>query len=320
MGSSAPGSAGRGGSTAGEPVSCPSAPLLAGELRRAGLRAHQGKIVTVRHLVRGAERARLARDGALAADLESSVLLGGAAGVPRSCSGQYLTPRSGRCCARRPWPEVSRRCGPCGRPRPRWPGGRRPAGRRRLLLAEPRSFCAGVERAIEIVERSLERNDSPVYVRKQIVHNSHVVAGLQQRGAVFVDELSEVPDGSCVVFSAHGVSPQVRAEAARRGLDPIDATCPLVAKVHVEARRFAAEGYLVALIGHAGHEEVEGTLGEAPGAMVLIESADDVARAAAGRSGEGRLPDADHAVGTGGGQHRRRAARAVPRRPRPRQR
>jgi 4-hydroxy-3-methylbut-2-enyl diphosphate reductase len=265
-------------SAAGEPVSCPSAPLLAGELRRAGLRAHQGKIVTVSHLVRGAERARLARDGALAADLESSVLLGGAAGRPavvlravsdtpqrpllrpQALAGGVAALRSLRAAA----PALAR-----------WAAA---GGRRRLLLAEPRSFCAGVERAIEIVERSLERNGSPVYVRKQIVHNSHVVAGLQQRGAVFVDELSEVPDGSCVVFSAHGVSPQVRAEAARRGLDPIDATCPLVAKVHVEARRFAAEGYLVALIGHAGHEEVEGTLGEAPGAMVLIESADDVAR------------------------------------------
>jgi len=115
-------------------------------------------------------------------------------------------------------------------------------------------------------------------VRKQIVHNTHVVADLERRGAVFVDELSEVPDGACVVFSAHGVSPAVRQEAARRGLNAVDATCPLVSKVHVEARRFAAEGYLVALIGHAGHEEVEGTLGEAPGAMALVETTDDVAR------------------------------------------
>jgi 4-hydroxy-3-methylbut-2-en-1-yl diphosphate reductase len=147
----------------------------------------------------------------------------------------------------------------------------------RVVLAQPRGFCAGVERAIEIVERALERSDSPVYVRKQIVHNSHVVAGLERRGAVFVDELSDVADQSLVVFSAHGVSPAVRAEADRRGLDSIDATCPLVAKVHAEARRFAAEGYLVVLIGHAGHEEVEGTLGEAPGAAVLVQSADDVA-------------------------------------------
>jgi 4-hydroxy-3-methylbut-2-enyl diphosphate reductase len=135
-----------------------------------------------------------------------------------------------------------------------------------------------VERAIAVVEHLLEARGGPIYVRKQIVHNTHVVADLERRGAVFVDELSEVPDGACVVFSAHGVSPAVRDEAARRGLDTVDATCPLVAKVHAEARRFAADGYLVALIGHAGHEEVEGTLGEAPHAMDLVESAADVAR------------------------------------------
>ena len=135
---------------------------------------------------------------------------------------------------------------------------------RRIVLASPRSFCAGVERAIEIVERALDLHGAPVYVRKQIVHNSVVVAELAAKGAIFVEELHEVPDGATVVFSAHGVSPEVRQEADRRGLRPIDATCPLVAKVHAEARRFAAEGYLVAFIGHAGHEEVEGTLGEAP--------------------------------------------------------
>jgi 4-hydroxy-3-methylbut-2-enyl diphosphate reductase len=150
------------------------------------------------------------------------------------------------------------------------------AGPRQVLLAGPRSFCAGVERAIQIVERVLEQHGAPVYVRKQIVHNSHVVAGLEQRGAIFVDELSEVPDGARVVFSAHGVSPAVRAEADRRRLATVDATCPLVAKVHAEARRFAADGYLVALIGHAGHEEVEGTLGEAPESVALVETATDV--------------------------------------------
>ena len=150
------------------------------------------------------------------------------------------------------------------------------AGERQVLLAGPRSFCAGVERAIEIVERALDQHGPPVYVRKQIVHNSHVVAGLEERGAIFVDELSEVPDGARVVFSAHGVSPAVRAEADRRGLTTVDATCPLVAKVHAEARRFAADGYLVALIGHAGHEEVEGTLGEAPDSVALVQTAADV--------------------------------------------
>jgi 4-hydroxy-3-methylbut-2-en-1-yl diphosphate reductase len=124
----------------------------------------------------------------------------------------------------------------------------------------------------------LEQRGSPVYVRKQIVHNTRVVTDLESRGAIFVNELDEVPDGATVVFSAHGISPAVRSEAAARGLDAVDATCPLVAKVHAEARRFAAEGYQVALIGHAGHEEVEGTLGEAPEATTLIETAEDVSR------------------------------------------
>jgi 4-hydroxy-3-methylbut-2-enyl diphosphate reductase len=146
-----------------------------------------------------------------------------------------------------------------------------------VLLAAPRSFCAGVERAVEIVEKVLEQRPHPVYVRKQIVHNSHVVADLEARGAVFVEELDEVPDGATVVFSAHGVAPGVRAEADRRGLAVVDATCPLVTKVHAEARRFAARGDTVVLVGHAGHEEVEGTLGEAPSRTVLVASAADVA-------------------------------------------
>ncbi|WP_309112258.1 4-hydroxy-3-methylbut-2-enyl diphosphate reductase [Saccharothrix sp.] len=146
-----------------------------------------------------------------------------------------------------------------------------------VLLASPRSFCAGVERAIEIVERLLAQRGGPIHVRKQIVHNTHVVAELEARGAVFVDELDAVPDGATVVFSAHGVSPAVRAEAARRGLDVVDATCPLVTKVHAEARRFLARGDTVVLIGHAGHEEVDGTLGEDPERIVLVESAADVA-------------------------------------------
>ncbi|GAA3287604.1 4-hydroxy-3-methylbut-2-enyl diphosphate reductase [Dactylosporangium vinaceum] len=146
-----------------------------------------------------------------------------------------------------------------------------------VLLAAPRSFCAGVERAVEIVEKALEQRAHPVYVRKQIVHNSHVVAALEARGAVFVDELDEVPDGATVVFSAHGVSPAVRAEADRRGLAVVDATCPLVTKVHAEARRFAGRGDTVILVGHAGHEEVEGTLGEAPRRTVLVADVAGVA-------------------------------------------
>ncbi|MEV6235671.1 4-hydroxy-3-methylbut-2-enyl diphosphate reductase [Lentzea sp. NPDC051838] len=151
------------------------------------------------------------------------------------------------------------------------------AGPRHVLLAGPRSFCAGVERAIEIVERALDQRGAPVYVRKQIVHNVHVVRTLEQRGAVFVDELDEVPPGATVIFSAHGVSPAVREDARTRDLRVIDATCPLVTKVHSEAKRFARRGDTVVLIGHAGHEESEGTLGEVPG-MLLVENAGDVDR------------------------------------------
>src|SRR6185437_438378 len=147
----------------------------------------------------------------------------------------------------------------------------------RVLLAAPRSFCAGVERAIEIVERALVRYGAPVYVRRQIVHNTHVVADLEAKGAVFVEELDEVPAGATVVLAAHGVSPEVRAQADRRGdLSVIDATCPLVAKVHHEARRFVSRGYDIALIGHAGHEEVVGTVGEAPDRIHLVEDLADV--------------------------------------------
>jgi 4-hydroxy-3-methylbut-2-en-1-yl diphosphate reductase len=146
---------------------------------------------------------------------------------------------------------------------------------KRLLLASPRGYCAGVERAVETVERALALYGSPVYVRKQIVHNSHVVQDLRARGAVFVDTLADVPEGATVVFSAHGIAPAVRREAEERTLTTIDATCPLVTKVHAQARRYAEAGYAVVLIGHGGHEEVEGTLGEAPQAIVLIESTED---------------------------------------------
>jgi 4-hydroxy-3-methylbut-2-enyl diphosphate reductase len=149
---------------------------------------------------------------------------------------------------------------------------------KRLLLASPRGYCAGVERAVETVERALALYGSPVYVRKQIVHNSHVVRDLESHGAVFVETLAEVPEGACVVFSAHGVAPAVRREAASLDLTTIDATCPLVTKVHAQARRLAAAGYAIVLIGHAGHEEVEGTLGEAPDAILLVQSTDDAER------------------------------------------
>jgi 4-hydroxy-3-methylbut-2-enyl diphosphate reductase len=151
---------------------------------------------------------------------------------------------------------------------------------RKVLLASPRGYCAGVERAVETVERALDLYGPPVYVRKQIVHNLHVVRDLEARGAVFVDEETEVPEGETVVFSAHGVAPSVHANASLRKLNTIDATCPLVTKVHVQARRYAADGYTVLLIGHAGHEEVVGTMGEAPDSIVLVESLADVARLA----------------------------------------
>jgi 4-hydroxy-3-methylbut-2-enyl diphosphate reductase len=149
---------------------------------------------------------------------------------------------------------------------------------KRLLLASPRGYCAGVERAVETVERALALYGEPVYVRKQIVHNSHVIEDLRSRGAVFVDALADVPEGATVVFSAHGIAPAVRREAKDLRLTTIDATCPLVTKVHAQARRYADAGYALVLIGHAGHEEVEGTLGEAPDAIVLVQSAEDAER------------------------------------------
>ena len=146
----------------------------------------------------------------------------------------------------------------------------------RLLLAAPRGYCAGVDRAVQTVEHALELHGAPVYVRKEIVHNKHVVEQLTERGAIFVEEETEVPEGALVVFSAHGVSPAVHENSAKRNLRTIDATCPLVTKVHVEARKFAAEGYTIIMIGHDGHEEVEGTTGEAPDAITLVETIEDV--------------------------------------------
>jgi 4-hydroxy-3-methylbut-2-enyl diphosphate reductase len=149
---------------------------------------------------------------------------------------------------------------------------------KRVLLASPRGYCAGVERAVETVELALEHYGAPIYVRKQIVHNAHVVRDLEARGAVFVEDESEAPEGATIVFSAHGVAPAVHSRSAARSLNTIDATCPLVTKVHVQARRYAADGYTVVLIGHAGHEEVVGTMGEAPDSILLVESVDDAER------------------------------------------
>ncbi len=148
----------------------------------------------------------------------------------------------------------------------------------KVLLASPRGYCAGVDRAVQTVERALDIYGEPVYVRKEIVHNKHVVEQLRSRGAIFVEEETEVPEGAVTVFSAHGVAPTVHKNAADRALRTIDATCPLVTKVHVEAKKFAADGYTIVLIGHAGHEEVEGTMGEAPENIVLVETEEDVDR------------------------------------------
>src|SRR6266702_1870950 len=256
-------------------ASCPSAPLLAGELRRAGLSARTGRITTVDHLIRSSERANLAADGILLADMESAPLALAAGDRPvaviRAVSDTPRHPVAGIVSGGLAALRALRAAAPVAE------RGAAACAPRRVLLAGPRSFCAGVDRAIEIVERALELRGAPVYVRKQIVHNTRVVGDLESRGAVFVDELDQVPDGATVVFSAHGVSRAVRTEAADRGLSVIDATCPLVSKVHAEALRFAREGYTLALIGHAGHEEVEGTLGEAPESTVLVQTAEDVA-------------------------------------------
>jgi 4-hydroxy-3-methylbut-2-enyl diphosphate reductase len=152
------------------------------------------------------------------------------------------------------------------------------AGPSKVLLAAPRGYCAGVDRAVQTVEHALDLYGEPVYVRKEIVHNKHVVEELEKRGAIFVEQETEVPEGQMVVFSAHGVAPSVHENAEKRRLRTIDATCPLVTKVHVEARKFAQDGYTIVLIGHEGHEEVEGTTGEAPANIVLVQTEDDVDR------------------------------------------
>jgi len=287
-------------------IALPGADLLAAELRRAGLNARAGRVIQVKKIVSSPERSRLAADGYLAADMESAAIVAAVKGrglsarepadvagpdapslnavdaaalaaatvghpvaVIRAVSDGGFGPGmvTGGIAALR----SLRAAAPVAE---RWAAACR---ERTVLLAGPRSFCAGVERAIEIVERALELRGAPVYVRKQIVHNTRVVSDLEQRGAIFVDELDEVPNGATVVFSAHGVAPAVRSDASERSLSVIDATCPLVSKVHAEARRFAEKGYTVALIGHAGHEEVEGTLGEAPDSTVLVQTAADVA-------------------------------------------
>jgi 4-hydroxy-3-methylbut-2-enyl diphosphate reductase len=264
---------------AGAPsVAVPGSALLAATLRRRGLRVHVGPILSVDRVLSRAERRRLAAEGVLAVDMESAWLAHAADGRPLAVLRVVV--ESADRDLRDPRTVVAgiRALASLRRARAaltEWADAIAP---RRVLLAGPRSFCAGVDRAIEVVELALEQRGAPVYVRKQIVHNEHVVADLERRGAVFVDELDEVPEGATVVFSAHGVSPAVKREAQERRLDVIDATCPLVNKVHAEARRFAANGDTIFLVGHNGHEEVEGTSGEAPESIVVVENIDDAAR------------------------------------------
>jgi 4-hydroxy-3-methylbut-2-enyl diphosphate reductase len=253
-----------------------SAPLLASELRRAGLNARTGTVVSTDHIVTGPERGVLAARGAQVVDMESTAIAAAGWAVPlavvRAISdapGRELFSPAGLAGATRALRSLR-----AARPTlARWAAA---AGPREVLLAEPRSFCAGVQRAIETVERALVRYGAPVYVRRQIVHNAHVVSRLEAAGAVFVEELDEVPDGANVVFSAHGVGTTVHDEARRRNMITVDATCPLVNKVHGEARRFAAAGRQVVLVGHRGHDEVEGTLGTVAD-LALVTTPADVA-------------------------------------------
>jgi 4-hydroxy-3-methylbut-2-enyl diphosphate reductase len=254
----------------------PTAALLEQALRRQGLTVRAGPVLSTDRLARGAARDRLAATGALAVDLESAWLLAGREDRPAACvrvvadTGAVFRPSTlGRLrTALATLPAVAAGL-------QEWAAA---TTVRRVLLAAPRSFCAGVERAILVVERALEQHGPPVYVRKQIVHNTHVVAELSRRGAIFVDEVDDVPEGAMTVFSAHGVSPAVRSAAAARRLPTIDATCPLVTKVHSEARRFAEHGDTVLLIGHAGHEETDGVLGEAPERTRLVQDVGDAER------------------------------------------
>lgn len=257
-------------------IRCPGAAVIAGMLRRSEIATHIGPIVSVRGPTFGRSRQRLRRSGALVVDMESRWLASAAAGRPFVVVRVVLDP-AGR--QRRPTAtaietlRATRTLRSAAAVLARWGAC---VSQREVVLAAPRASCAGVERAIEVVERALDRYGPPVYMRKQIVHNRHVVDELERRGAVCVDELDQVPDGATVVFSAHGVSPRVRAEAQRRHLNVVDATCPLVNKVHAEARNLAADGYTIFLIGHEGHEEVEGTSGEMPEQIRVIAPEGDL--------------------------------------------
>ncbi|HEY6596657.1 MAG TPA: 4-hydroxy-3-methylbut-2-enyl diphosphate reductase [Asanoa sp.] len=263
----------------GPPVSCPSAPLLAGQLGRLGLTVHVGPVASRPGVVDGAARRALAATGALAVDTESGWL------AP-SCGEPFAVVRAIADADDKPLlrpATVTRGIAALRALRravPAIDAWAAAVGPREVHLANPRSFCAGVERAIDVVDRALDRYGAPVYVRRQIVHNAHVVRDLERRGAVFVAEAHDVPPGAVLVLAAHGVSPAVRAQAAGRRLSVIDATCPLVTKVHSEVRRHAGMGTTVFLIGHADHEEVEGTVGEAPDDVVVVPDVTAASRVA----------------------------------------
>jgi 4-hydroxy-3-methylbut-2-enyl diphosphate reductase len=259
-------------------VLCPSAPFLVAAIRAQGLTAVAAPLLSNDRIVDDRRtRLRLGATGAVAVDMETSTLLADHRDRPvaavRVVVDTVDTPlRSPRTVSAGVFALRV-----LGRLAPALEEWRRSLGAREVVLAEPRSFCAGVERAIATVEQALERVAGPVYVRRQIVHNAHVVADLERRGAIFVQELDEAPDGAAVVLAAHGVSPMVREEAARRSLQVVDATCPLVAKVHAEARHARQRGDTIVLVGHRDHEEVEGTMGEAGAEAVVVETVDDVA-------------------------------------------
>jgi 4-hydroxy-3-methylbut-2-en-1-yl diphosphate reductase len=260
----------------GTSVDVPGSALLVAALRRRGLRVHVGPILSSDHVLTPAERGRL--EGVMAVDMESAWLADAAAGRPLAVLRVVVDGAGRRLTDPRIAADGIRALRSLRRSSTVLDEWARAIGPRKVLLAGPRSFCAGVDRAIDIVELALAQRGAPIYVRKQIVHNHHVVADLERRGAVFVEELDEVPDGATAVFSAHGVSPDVRRDAGGRALDVIDATCPLVSKVHAEARRFAHEGRTIFLIGHEGHEEVDGTTGEAPEAIRLVQDMRDAER------------------------------------------
>ncbi len=266
----------------------PTAAILAGALRRAGLTVRVGPIITAERIVRGgAARAAMVARGAVAGrsplgvDLETGLFTHVAGDRPFAVVRTVADTPARELLSLQTVTGGARALLTLRAVAPVLAEWADTVASRTAVLAGPRSFCAGVERAIQTVERTMERYGTPVFVRRQIVHNSHVVADLEAKGAVFVHELDEVPDGSTVVFSAHGVAPEIHHQADARSLQVIDATCPLVTKVHTELRRYRDRGYRVALVGHAGHDETEGTLGEADD-IVLLETPGDVARLTGG--------------------------------------